>query len=188
MRALRWVTLLVLLAGVVFASSALAQVDASKQTTIHFSFTETHRPHAKGREWTRGSGSGTLTLADTPQVNVPYKSTSATGTLQFHRWKVVGQHVVDEDNVTLDVVSGQYRFTKTSSTAVVEVKVTKTDPSEKDSCAVGSTGEFGLLDGIGKVQTDTFSVNRLCGLHDANYGGLTGKPALVVITVTRGTS
>jgi hypothetical protein len=186
MRVLTRIASLVLLAAVVGVSSALAQGNESKQTTIHFSFTESHRPHAKGREWTRGSGSGTLTLAETPQVDAVYKSTGATGTLQFHRWKVVGKRVIDEDNVTMDVLSGSYRFTKSTSAAVVEVKVTKTDPTQKDTCAVGSTGELGLLDGTVNTQPDALGVNSLCGLHDANYAGLTGQPALVVIKVTRG--
>src|SRR6476646_7501526 len=163
-----------------------AQAGGRQTTTIHFSFTESHRAQAKGREWTRGSGGGTLTLAGTPQVNALNKSTAATGSLQFHRWKVVGNRVIDEDNVTMDVLSGTYRFTKTTSAAVVQVKVTKTDPSEKDDCPVGSTGELGLLDGTAKTQPDALGVNSLCGLHDANYGGLTGHPALVSIKVTRG--
>ena len=31
--------------------------------------------------------------------------------IKFHRWKVVANRVIDEDNFSMDVTSGQYRFT-----------------------------------------------------------------------------
>jgi hypothetical protein len=180
------VTVLGLLVAVVGAGIAGGGLSAAKQTTIRFSVSEKgQRSLSKGRELTRVSGSGTLTLAGAPQVNALYKATNASGTILFHRWKVVAGRVIDEDNVTLNVVAGTYRFTKTSSSAVVQVSVTKTDAKETDSCPVGTTGELGLLDGRAG-QPDDLGVNALCGAdghHDIDYGGFKGRHAAVSITV-----
>jgi hypothetical protein len=171
------------LVGAGIASGSLsAEPNAAKQTTIRFSVSEKgHRSLSKGRELTRASGSGTLTLEAAPQVNALYHATSANGTIVFHRWRVVAGRVIDEDDVTLDVVSGTYRFTRTSSSAVVQVSVTKTDANETDSCPVGATGELGLLDGRAG-QPDGLGVNKLCGQHDIDYGGFKGRRAAVSIT------
>src|SRR5262245_32282211 len=119
------VTVVGLLVAVVGAGIAGGSLSAAKQTTIRFSVSEKgHRSLSTGRELTRVSGSGTLTLGETPQVNVPYNATSANGTIVFHRWKVVAGRVIDEDSLTLNVTSGTYRFTKTTSTAVLHVSVT----------------------------------------------------------------
>src|SRR5262245_38819505 len=61
-------------------------------TTVRFSFSENgQRSLGKGRELTRASGSGTLTLAEPPtEPGTTYSSTSATGVITFHRWRVVG--------------------------------------------------------------------------------------------------
>src|SRR5262249_25013674 len=156
--------------------------------TIRFSLTEkSHRALSKGRELTQSSGSGTLTLSETPQLNASYHSMSATGTMVFHRWKVVAGRVIDEDNLTLNVTSGTYRFTKTSSPAVLQVSVTKTAAIETDSCPGGAAGELGLLDARA-VQPDDLGVNRLCGQHDVDYGGFKGRRATLAITVKPQTS
>src|SRR5262249_329543 len=127
--------------AVVGAGIAGGSLSAAKQTTIRFSVSEKgHRSLSKGRELTRVSGSGTLTLGETPQVNVPYNATSANGTIVFHRWKVVAGRVIDEDSLTLNVTSGTYRFTKTTSTAVVLVSVSKTEGKGTDHCPGGTTG------------------------------------------------
>src|SRR5215471_8066558 len=73
---------------------------AAKQatTTIRFTVSEKGRDKlSKGQVLiTRASGSGTLTLADTPQARAVNQSTSATGTIHFHGWRVVGNRVVDD--------------------------------------------------------------------------------------------
>jgi hypothetical protein len=181
-------TLALVGAGIASGSLSAEPYAAKQTTTIRFSVSEKgHRRLSKGRELTRTSGSGTLTLAETPQVNALYHSTSATGTIVFHRWRVVARHVIDEDNLTLNVTSGTYRFTKTSSSAVVQVSVTKTDAKETDICPVGTTGELGLLDGRAG-QPDTLGINNLCGQHDIDYGGFKGRRATVSITVKAVTS
>src|SRR5215831_4772975 len=181
------VTVLGLLVAVVGAGIAGGSLSAAKQTTIRFSVSEKgHRSLSTGRELTRVSGSGTLTLAETPQVNALYHATDATGTILFHRWEVVAGRVIDEDNVTLNVTSGTYRFTKTSSSAVVQVSLSKTDAKETDSCPVGATGDLGLLDGRAG-QPDDLGVNRLCGQHDIDDGGFKGRRASLTITVKRQT-
>jgi hypothetical protein len=156
---------------------------STKQTTIHFSVSErSHRAVSKGRELTRASGGGTLTLAAKPQVNVLYHATSANGTITFHLWRVVGGRVIDEDNVTMNVTSATYRFTKTVSNVNTDVTVAKTDPKETDSCPAGATGQVGFLDGRVKAQPDDFNP-ELCGQHEIDYGGLKGRHATVAITV-----
>jgi hypothetical protein len=178
------ITLLLLAgAGALSGGLSAAPYAARQTTTIRFSLSEkSHRALSKGRELTQSRGSGTLTLADKPQVNAVYHSTSATGTIVFHRWRTVGHRVIDEDDVTMNVVSGTYRFTKTSSTAVVQVSVTKTDATETDNCPVGAAGELGILDGRAG-QPDGLGVNRLCGQHDIDYGGFKGRRAAVSIAV-----
>jgi hypothetical protein len=175
-----------LLAGAGLASERSSAGPAvANQTTIRFSVSEkSHRTVGKARELTRTSGSGILAIAETPQANAVYHSTSASGAIVYHRWRVVGGRVTDEENVTLDVVSGAYRFTKTTSTAVVQVTVDKTDSKETDTCAVGSTGELGLLDGKAATQPDNLGISA-CALHDVSYGGVKGQRAAVAITVTR---
>jgi hypothetical protein len=177
------VTVLGLLVAVVGAGIAGGSVSAAKQTTIRFSVSEKgQRSLSKGRELTRVSGSGTLTLAGAPQVNVSYNATNANGSIVFHRWKVVAGRVIDENNLSLNVTSATYRFTKTTSTAVLQVSVSKTDAQETDSCPVATTGDLGLLDGRAG-QPDDLGVNRLCRQRDIDYGGIKGRRAAVTITV-----
>jgi hypothetical protein len=160
-------------AGAASGSLSAALYIAKQTTTIRFSVSEkSHRMSSKGRELTLASGSGTLTLGETPQVNAVYHSTSANGTIVFHRWRIVAHHVIDEDNLTMNVVSGTYRFTKTTSTAVVQVAVTKTDPKESDNCPMGSTGELGILDGRIAAQPDALTRPLRAARH---RGGAVGK-------------
>ena len=183
---------LVLLVGVVAASerSSAEPYIAKQTTTIRFSLSEKgHLAVPNGRELTRASGSGTLTIEGTPQENGPLsKSTSATGTIRFHRWRVVGGRVIDEDNLTMDVLSGLYHFTQKFSSAQLNFKVTTSDPKEKDNCPVGSTGASGALDGKVKSQPDSYSIGEVCG-HAGflNYGGVSGQRAAVVVTLKQGT-
>src|SRR5262249_24222962 len=111
---------------------------------------------------TRASGSGTLTLADTPQSGTEYKSTGATGTIRFHGWRVVGGRVIDDANLSMDVVSGSYRFINRMQRVVLQTTVTKSDPNEKFKCPTGSTGGAGLLGWRGKNQPGSFSTTELC--------------------------
>ena len=176
-------TLFLLIAGATGGRLSAESQVATQATTIHFSLSASgHRALSKGRELVRASGSGTLTLPDTPQINGVSHATSATGKIVFHRWRVVAHRVIDEENVTTNVDSGFYRFTKTTSTAVVEVSVAKTDAKEKDICPAGTGAEIGMLDGRIKSQPDDLSL-KLCLLHDVDYGGVKGRRATVAITV-----
>jgi hypothetical protein len=185
---------LLLLMGAVAASErSSAQPYVTKQTTtLDFSFTEKgHRALSKGRELSRASGSGTLTIpVDTPQARTVYKGTSATGVIKFHRWRVVANRVIDEDQLTMDVVvspSGQstYRFISRIANIVLLVNVTASDPKETDPCPVGSTGVIGVSKGKVKTQPDSFST-EICGFHFL-YGGNVGLPARVKVTITQTT-
>ena len=182
---------LLLLVGVVAGSErSSAEPSVAKQTTttIHFTFSEKgHAPVGKVRELTRASGSGTLTLAETPQDGVVYKSTSATGTIRFHAWRVVGGRVIDVVNLTMTVQSGTYRFTNSFQNLTFQTTVTKSDPNEKYKCPVGSTGRSGVLDGKVKSRPDSYSIGEFCGLPQLLYGGTNGAHAAVVVTVTLAT-
>jgi hypothetical protein len=143
-----------LLAGAVAASGRLSSgqyvvaqtattttTQTTSPTTIRFSFSVKAR---KGREQTRASGHGTLTLADPPQApRTPYTSTSATGVIKFHRWKLVGHRVLDENDFTMNVTSGDYRFNR----AAAYVNVTKAASLTTDLCYPGAAGAFGIGDG-----------------------------------------
>jgi hypothetical protein len=175
---------LLLLAGLGASSGRLsAAPSATKQTTVHFSVSEKgpRTPHP-GQELTRASGSGTLTFAEAPKAVVVNRSTAATGTITFHRWRVVNGSIVDEDKVTTSVVSGLYRITAPAQGIQVQVKVTTTDPQSKDPCPAGSMGQFNLLHGRVKKQPDSFGLS-LCGLHDDSFGGVGGKRAFVTVSV-----
>jgi hypothetical protein len=184
------ITLLLLAGtGVVNGRVSAAPVAAKQTTTtIRFTFSEKgHAPVGGVRELTRASGSGTLTLAETPQENAVYKSTSATGTIRFHAWRVVGGRVIDVVNLTMAVQSGMYRFTSGFQNVPLQTTVTKSDPNEKYTCPVGSTGGSGVLDGKVKSRPDSFSIGEFCGLPQLLYGGVSGARAAVVVKVTRGT-
>jgi hypothetical protein len=185
-------TLLLLVGmGVVDGGSSAASV-ATKQTTTTIRFTVSEKGHDKlpgGQVLvTRASGSGTLTLADTPQAKAVNQSTSATGTIRFHGWRVVGNRVIDDANLSMDVVSGTYRFTNRIQNVNLKTTVTESDPSQKFKCPVGSAGGATLLDGKVKSQPDSFATGDFCGLHILDFGGTVGAPASVKVTVKRGTS
>src|SRR5262249_18640348 len=111
-------------------------------TTIRFTISEKGHDKLPGGQVlvTRASGSGTLTLADTPQANAVNNSTSATGTIRFHGWRVVGHRVIDDANLTMNVASGTYRFTNRVQSVNLQTTVTTSDPNEKFKCPVGSAG------------------------------------------------
>jgi hypothetical protein len=180
------ITLLLLAGtGVVNGRLSAAPVAAQQTATIRFTVSEKGRDKlSKGQVlMTRASGSGTLTLADTPQANAVYKSTGATGTIRFHGWRVVGHRIIEDANLSMDVVSGTYRFTNRMQNVVLQTTVTKSNPNQKYKCPVGSTGGSGLLDGKVKSQPDSFSTGDFCGLHVLLFGGASGAPASVVVTV-----
>jgi hypothetical protein len=185
------ITLLLLTGtGVVNARSSAAS-GAAKQTTTTIRFTVTEKGHNKlpGGQvlMTRASGSGTLTFADTPQAKAVNQSTSATGTIRFHGWRVVGNRVIDDANLSMDVVSGTYRFTNRIQNVNLKTTVTESDPNEKFKCPVGSAGGATLLDGKVKSQPDSFATGDFCGLHILDFGGTVGAPASVVVKVKQGT-
>jgi hypothetical protein len=182
------ITLLLLAGtGVVTGRSSAAPV-AAKQTTIRFTVSEKGRDKLSGGQVlvTRASGGGTLTLADTPQAGTEYKSTSATGTIRFHGWIVGGGRVTDEANLSMDVVSGSYRFISRMQRVVLQTTVAKSDPNEKFTCPTGSTGGAALLDGKVKSQPDSFSTGDFCGMHVLDFGGTVGSPAHVVVAIKQG--
>jgi hypothetical protein len=165
---------------------------AAKQTstTIRFTVSEKGRNKlSKGQVlMTRASGSGTLTLADTPEANAVSKSASATGTIRFHGWRVVGHRVIEDANLSMDVVSGTYRFTNRIQNVNLQTTVTESDPNETYKCPVGSTGRSTLLDGKVKSQPDSYSTGGFCGLHLLLFGGTVGALASVVVTIKQGTT
>ena len=179
---------LLLLAGAGIASgrSSAAPVAAKQTTTtIRFTVSEKGRDKLPGGQVlvTRASGSGTLTLADTPQARAVNQSTSATGTIRFHGWIVVGGRVVDDANLSMDVVSGTYRFISRMQRVDLQTKVTASDPNEKFTCPVGSAGRATLLDGKVKSQPDSFATGDFCGMHILDFGGTVGSPAHVVVRI-----
>jgi hypothetical protein len=183
---------LLLLAGAGVVSGRLSAAPfAAKQTTTTIRFTVSERGHNKLRGGqvlvTRASGSGTLTLADTPQAKAVNKSMSATGTIRFHGWRVVGNRVIDDANLSMDVVSGTYRFTNRIQNVNLQTTVTKSDPNEEFKCPVGSAGRATLLHGKVKSQPDSFTTGGFCGLHILLFGGASGGPASVVVTIKQAT-
>jgi hypothetical protein len=185
------ITLLLLAGTGVVSGRVSAAPVAAKQatTTIRFTVSEKGRNKLPGGQLlvTRTFGSGTLTLADTPQANAVNKSTGATGTIRFHGWRVVGNRVIDDANLSMDVVSGTYRFTNRIQNVHLQTTVTKSDPNEKFKCPVGSAGGAGLLHGKVKSQPDSFATGEFCGLHVLDFGGTVGAPAHVVVTIKQGT-
>lgn len=194
-----------LLAAVVAVSSALARsatndasayTNVAKQTpaTIKFSFSvKGPRLFPRGQdrkvERARLGGSGTLALPDTPQEGVQSSGTSATGSIFFHRWKVVGRRVIDEDNVSLEVLSGQYYFTQKRATLILQLKVTKLDPKQTDPfCPVGSTTGIGLTHGRIAGKPDNVGIAENCGgtLYFVN-GTNNGLRTAVKVTIEQTT-
>jgi hypothetical protein len=162
---------------------------AQTATTIRFTISEKGRNKLPGGQVlvTRASGSGTLTLADTPQAGTQYKSTGATGTIRFHGWRVVGGRVIDDANLTMNVVSGTYRFITRMQRVDLQTTVTQSDPNEKFTCSVGTAGRATLLDGKVKSQPDSFATGDFCGMHVLDFGGTVGARASVKVTIKQGT-
>ena len=177
---------LLLLAGTGVVTGRLSAAPvAAKQTTTTIRFTVSEKGRNKlsiGQVlMTRASGTGTLTLTDTPQANAVSKSTSATGTIRFHGWRVVGGRVIEDANLSMDVVSGTYRFTNRIQNVNLQTTVTESDPNQKFKCPVGSAGGATLLDGKVKSQPDSFATGDFCGLHVLDFGGTVGARASVVV-------
>src|SRR5262249_48712815 len=178
-------------AGVVLllvgAFAASGRSTAQQTTTIRFTVSEKGHNKLPGGQglMTRASRGGTLTLADTPPRGTEYKTTGATGTTRFHGWEV-GGGVIDDANLSMDVVSGSYRFINRMQRVVLQTTVTKSDPNEKFKCPTGSTGGAGLLDGRVKSQPDSFSTGDFCGMHVLDFGGTVGAPASVGVTIKPG--
>src|SRR5262249_51021296 len=166
-------------------------VENATQTATTIRFTISERGHDKlpgGQVLvTRASGSGTLTLADTPQSNAVNTSTGATGTIHFHGWRVVGNRVIDDANLSMNVVSGTYRFTNRVQNVNLQTTVTQSDPNEKFKCPVGSAGRATQLGGKVKSQPDSFATGDFCRLHILDFGGAVGARASVVVTIKQGT-
>jgi hypothetical protein len=181
-----------LLAGAVAASGGLSggpyiaaqttttttTTQTTTPTTVRFSFSV--KAH-KGRERTLASGRGTLTLAEQPQApRTQYTSTSGTGVIKFHRWKLVGRRVLDEDNFTMNVTIGQYRFNGVAISLGLQGPVTKAASITTDTCAPGSAGGFGVGDGKVKSHPDFVGL-EMCGVRLSYTNGV-GR-ARVVVTV-----
>jgi hypothetical protein len=160
------------------AQTTTTTTQTTTPTTIRFSFSvKTH----KGRERTRATGQGTLTLAEVPQTpRTTYTSTSGTGVIRFHRWKVLGHHVLDEDDFSMDVSSGWYRFNGVATSLVLHGPVTKAASITTDLCSPGSAGAFGLGDGKVKSHPDFVGV-EMCGVRLGYANGI--ARARVVVTV-----
>lgn len=184
-RVLGMLVLALAVAGVTmlsFAARSSAKPYVAKQTvtTIRFSFSE--KGH-RGHERTRASGSGTLTLAEPPQEpGTVYSSTSATGVIKFHRWKVVAGRVVDEDDFSMNVTSGQYHFRSVVASLGLQGTVTRAPPTTTDLCAPGSAGGFGLGDGKVKGRPDFVGL-EMCGVKLGYTNRLAGVRAVVTIKV-----
>lgn len=160
-------------------SSAKSYVARQTTTTIRFSFSE--KGH-RGRERTRASGSGTLTLAEPPQESgTTYSSTSATGVIKFHRWKVVAGRVTDEDDFSMNVTSGQYKFRSVAVSLGLQGTVTRAPSTTTDLCSPGSAGAFGLGDGRVKGRPDFVGL-EMCGVKLGYTNGIAGVHAVVSIT------
>jgi hypothetical protein len=158
---------------------------ANQTTTVHFSVSaKANRRISKGRELARVSGSGTLTLAETPQQGPIYNSTSATGTIKVHHWRVVGGRVIDEDDVTMDVLSGLYHFASAKDTST-ELHGTVSTAKLK-VCPVGSKYTVGLLDGHVKAQPDSVGIER-CDGGRLLLGGVSGVRAVVKVKLALST-
>ena len=156
----------------------------TKTTTIRFRFSEqSHRALAGGRELTRAVGSGTLILPEPPLApDTTYSSTSATGVIKFHRWKVVAHRVINEDNFTMNVTSGQYHFRSVAASLGLQGTVTKAAAKTTDTCSTGSPGGFGLGDGRAKSRPDFVGL-EMCGLRLGYTNGLGGSRAVVTVKI-----
>ena len=167
-------------AGPLASKETTTITQTTKPTTIRFSFSE--KGH-RGHELTRASGSGTLTLAEPPQeAGTTYSSTSATGVIKFHRWRVVASRVMDEDKFSMDVTSGDYRFRSVAVDLGIQGTVTKATSKSTDTCSTGSAGRFGLEQGKVKSRPDFVGL-EMCGVKLGYTNGIAGVRAVVRVKV-----
>jgi hypothetical protein len=158
-------------------STTMTTTQTTPPTTVRFSFSVKAR---KGRVRTRASGHGTLTLAEPPQApRTPYTSTSATGVIKFHRWKLGGR---DEDDFTMNVTSGDYRFNRAAAYVNPQGPVTKAASLTTDLCYPGAAGAFYI--GDGKVKRYPSYVElEMCGVDLSYRKGVAGYRVVVTIKV-----
>jgi len=149
-------------------------------TTIRFTFSV--KAH-KGREQTRASGHGTLTLAEPPQQpRTWYTSTGANGVIKFHRWKLVGHRVLDEDDFTMSVTTGRYLFRRVAASVELRGPVTKAAEITTDLCYRGYAGDIWIGDGRVKGRPDYVEA-EMCGVDPKYSNGFGGVRAVVTVKV-----
>jgi hypothetical protein len=173
------------LVGAVTANGHLSSgshlaTETTAATVISFRFSD--KGH-HGHEFTRTSGSGTLTLAEAPQQpRTTYPSTSATGTVTLRRWLLVGNRVIIEHNFNMDVTAGTYRFNQLVRGVILQGTVTKAAAVSKDLCSLGSTGSFGVSQGIAKGRPNFIGI-EMCGFRLGLTNGLAGQRVAVTVKV-----
>jgi hypothetical protein len=149
-------------------------------TTIRFTLSV--KAH-NGREQTRASGHGTLTLAEPPQQSRTwYTSTGANGVIKFHRWKLVGHRVLDEDDFTMRVSTGRYFLRRVAASVELRGPVTKAAEITTDLCYRGYAGDIWIGDGRVKGRPDYVGL-EMCGVRLDYSNGIGGVRAVVTVKV-----
>jgi len=166
--------------AVVSSTQTTGTTQTTTPTTVRFSFSVNAK---QGRELTRASGHGTLTLAEPPtQALTRYPSTSASGVIRFHRWKIANGHVTDEDDFTIDLTSGHYRFNTAVTSVGTDDPVTKAASRTTDLCSPGSPSGFGMSDSKVKSHPDFVGL-EMCGVRLPYTNGVAGARVDVTIKV-----
>jgi hypothetical protein len=129
---------------------------------------------AKGRhvfELVNATGLGELTFDSPPNDGGSQTATDAVGAIKFHRWRIGGPKLIEEESLLLEVMAARYDPAYPDHAAFLQVRVKKTDPHETDACPVGFNGSVYISTSV--KTPDELTIN-ICHLKESYVDGERG--------------
>jgi hypothetical protein len=158
--------------------------------TVKFAASLHHRAHARHAfEVTNALGVGQVVVPTPKEGEHKVKSTSAKGTIKFHKLKVStkGVLLLDETSLTLRVKSAVF-FPDVGGAPLLHINVVVTKSAGTDACPEGSPGTVALIDGEPTGEGDAFGIHiPACKLTEEFHGkpgGGAGKAGFVTVAIT----
>jgi hypothetical protein len=164
------------------------QIYGPNTETVKFAASLHHRAHARHAfEVTNALGVGQVVVPIPKEGEVSVKSTSAKGTIKFHKLKVStkGVLLLDETSLTLGVKSAVFF---PGGAPLLDINVVVTKSAGTDACPKGSPGTVVLGDGELTGEGDGFGIHipacKLKETFNGKPGGGAGKAGFVTVAIT----
>jgi hypothetical protein len=166
------------------------QIYGPSTETVKFGAALHHQAHERRHafEVTNALGVGQIVVPTPKEGEFSVKSTSAKGTIKFHKLKVStkGVLLLDETSLTLGVKSAIFS-PDYGGKPILDVKVVVTKSAGTDACPKGSPGTVVLVDGEPTGEGDAFGINiPACKLKEEFHGkpgGGAGKAGFVTVAI-----